>query len=493
MIAFGVLLTSCINEEKYSEDTSLKLVFSADTVTFDTILTTVGSVTKQIRVFNPSNKAVKLDYITLGGGGNSAFRLNADGDTSLIARNIVIGAKDSVFVFIRTELEPNNQNNPLLIEDSIIFAFNKKQQSVILMAYGQDAYYHLPTRTLNSSDTPIAYSLANDGGDKAGVVVNGNNITWKNDKPHVIIGTCAVDSVYTLNLTDNTVIYMGNNADFWVYSDATLKAQGTLTNPVVFQSLRMQGRYASIPGQWGKIWFWVRSKDNVLDNVKIKNATIGVIVDSCVNENPTISMNNVSIENCSQLGLYSRGSNLYATNLMIQNTGSYSLALTLGGSYEFIGCTFANYWSYDNTRNQTVLLLNDWYEASEGSIQYRPISKCNFYNCIIYGSLLENEIEFDLLNVLQNPDNALELQNIYFDHCLIKSTLIKNNNNNIRDCIFNKDPMFNDVTQNDLHILKTSAAKSSGNSSYNAVVPYDIFGVLRSAPPAIGAAEYTEQ
>lgn len=472
---------SCTNEEKYSSSDKITLQFSSDTITFDTIFTTIGSVTKQIRVFNPENDPVKLSYITVASGNTSYFRLNVDGDTSLVAKDVVIGAKDSLFIFVRVELDKNNQSNPLLIEDSIIFAFNGKTQSVLLMAYGQDAYYHKPTHSLKLGEQTIQYSLANEGAEEVGVTVSGNYITWKTDKPHVILGTCVVDSAFTLDLSDNTLIYMGNNSDFWVYTDGTLKANGTISNPVVFQSLRTQDRYADIPGQWGKIWLWAGSKDNQMENVVVKNATIGIVVDTCINNNHTLEIKNTRIENCSSIGLYARGADIYAENLLIQNTGSYSLALSLGGSYEFIGSTIANYWSYSKTRTDAALILNDWYEANDGSIQARKIEKCDFHNCIIYGSLFENEIEFDLAENLGSSYS--------FDHCLIKSTLIKNNNQNIVSCIFNKDPMFVDVAEGDLHLEDSSPAISAGNGIYNNIVPYDIFGTYRLDPPCIGALE----
>lgn len=63
---------------------------------------------------------------------------------------------------------------------------------------------------------------------------------------------------------------MASGADFWVYTGGSLQAQGTTNAPVKFTSLRHQDRYSDIPGQWGKIWFWAGSMDNVLDNVVIK-------------------------------------------------------------------------------------------------------------------------------------------------------------------------------------------------------------------------------
>lgn len=484
-ITIGFSFVSCTNEDDYKTDKSVSLGFSSDTISFDTIFTTVGSVTQQIRVYNNEDKPIKLNYVTLGSGSNSYYRLNVDGDTSLVAKDVEIKAKDSIFIFVRVEINPNNQNNPLLVQDSIVFNFNGKQQYVQLMAYGQDAYYHKPTHVLiNSSDTNnnIHYSLANEGGSESGIEVNGNNITWKNDKPHIILGTCVVDSAFKLNVLDGTKIYMANKADFWVYKDGTLNVNGSTNSPVEFKSMRYQGRYSDIPGQWGKIWLIAGSKDNKIDNCVIKNATIGMVVDTNVTSNPTLTISNSRIENCSSVGLYGRGANILGENLVIENTGSYSVALTIGGQYKFVGCTFANYWSYDNNRTKATLLLNNYYTDVDNNIQIRPITKAEFYNTIIYGSLSEDEIEFDL-----KEDN---ITNYKFDHCLLKAKKISNNSSYITNCLFNKDPLFKDVTTNDLHLLKTSPAIGSGDGVWNATLPYDIFGIFRPDPPSIGAIEY---
>ncbi|MBQ9253584.1 MAG: hypothetical protein IJ180_02295 [Bacteroidales bacterium] len=477
----NIILSSCTNEEDYATGKNVQLKFSSDTISFDTIFTTVGSVTKQVRIFNRENAPVKIDRIFLGGGQSSYYRLNVDGDTSLVAKNIEIGAKDSIFVFVRVEIEPNNQNTPLLVQDSIVVAFNGKEQYIQLVSYGQDAYYHKPTHSLGENGKK--YSLANEGGAECGIEINGNNITWKNDKPHIILGTCVVDSAYTLYLQSGTNIYMDNKAEMWVYKDGSIQAQGTTNSPVLFSSIRYQDRYSSIPGQWGGIWLMVGSKDNVMDNVIVKNASIGIMADSCVTNNPTLHISNSFIENCSQIGLYSRGANIRGENLIVQNTGSYTVALSLGGEYEFIGCTFANYWYYDNNRKNAVLVLNDWYESTVG-IQVRSITKADFYNTVIYGSLSGDEIEFDLY------ENS---QSVYkFDHCLIKSNSFNNNSSFASNCLFNTDPNFVDVYSNDLHPNQNSPLIGNGDGVWNSLLAFDIFGVLRKDPPTIGAIEYTE-
>ncbi len=159
---FALLCTSCVDEQEYAGGEGVKLAFGCDTLSFDTIFTTVGSTTKTVMVYNHEDKPILIDRISLREGANSFFKLNVDGNTSAVVKNVELGAKDSLFIFVRVELNPNNQSNPLLIEDAIEFDFNGGYQSVLLHAYGQDAYYHKPMYHLLSGDSDrIHYSLAN--------------------------------------------------------------------------------------------------------------------------------------------------------------------------------------------------------------------------------------------------------------------------------------------------------------------------------------------
>lgn len=485
----GGIFSSCIKEENFAEGRGVALSFGSDTVSFDTVFTTVGSVTKTLVVYNRESKPVKIDRVSLKNGAASYFRLNVDGDNSLVAKDVEIGAKDSMYVFVRVELNPNNQSNPLLVEDEIVFAFNGKTQSVILQAYGQDAYYHKPSHYLlseknsgNGYDT-IRYSLADEGGEASGCIVSGNEIHWKADKPHIILGNCVVDSAFVLNLEAGTKIHLNKGSEFWVYKDGTLKANGDISTPVAFESMRKDEHYATTAGQWGCLRFIAGSKNNTLDNVVIKNCTTGIIVDTCVNNVATLTLSNVRIENCSNIGLYSRGATVEAQNLIVQNCGSYAVALSLGGSYNFVHCTFANYWRY-NTRTKPCLILNDYYLDINNTLQYRPITRANFYNCIIYGSLAAEEMEFDFIN-----ENSSEK---HFENCIIKSEKYSNRTAGFVNCIF-KDPMFNNASEGDLSVKQNSPAVAAGNGVWSYSVPYDINGTYRPDPPTIGAIEYMEQ
>lgn len=487
-LILGFSFISCVDENDYTSSPAVELKFSADTLSFDTVFTTIGSTTKILMVYNKENQAVKIDRIKLGGGVASYYRLNVDGDTSLVAKDIEIGAKDSLYIFVRLELDYNNQSNPLLVEDSIEFFFNNKSQKVLLQAFGQDAYYHKPSHYLLSQNQSggydtIWFSMAHENPETSGVIVNGNDIEWKSDKPHVVLGVCAVDSAYTLNLNANTKIHFQNSAEFWVYKDATLKAEGEVSQPIVFQGLRLDEYYRDIPGQWGCVRFMAGCKDNVLNNVVVKNATIGILVDTCVTNNPTIEILNTKIENCSYIGLYSRGAVLDMKNSLVQNCGNYLLALSLGGSYQFVHCTFANYYNY-KTRTTPSLYFNDYYLDVNENIQYRPIEKAEFYNCIVYGALSDTELEFDMIE--QN------FSTIRFDYCLLKHENT-NQSTMFTNSIFNSEPMFIDAANGDLHLQENSPCIGKGNGVWGYNLPYDIEGNLRLDPPSIGAYEYKPQ
>jgi hypothetical protein len=249
-----LLFSACKKEDDFIDDSSAKLSFSADSLLFDTVFTTLGSVTKQIKIYNTNNKSIRISSIKLGNGQNSMFRINIDGNPSYQLDNVEIAANDSMYIFVKLTINPNNQNNPLIVTDSIIFTTNGNIQDVNLVAWGQDAYYHVPNKKIIFSDGSfLQYSFA------------GCNLPWPNDKPHVIYGYCVVDSDSTLIIQEGTKIHLAPNAVLWVLDQATLKVNGTLNNKVFFQGSRLDSYYKNLPGQWGKIWLSRLSKDNEIN------------------------------------------------------------------------------------------------------------------------------------------------------------------------------------------------------------------------------------
>lgn len=480
------MLVSCIDDENFAEGSDVSLSFSADTLKFDTVFTQMGSLTKQILVYNKESKAIKINSIRLGGGSASFFRINVDGDASSVVRDVEIRAKDSMYIFVKVTVNPTNQNNPLLIADSIILNYNNKNQAIFLQAYGQDAYYHLPTDTLlsfNGADTTfIPISFAHNDLSSQGIIANGTYLTMKSDKPHIILGTYAVDSLYHLSIEAGCKIHFGTQASLWIYRNATINVGGSQNDPVIFQGIRTDGLYATSTGQWDRIWIWTGSNNNSISDAIIRNGTIGILIDSSATDTPNLQLKNVRIENMAFYGIYAQEAHLVAGNLIVTNCGRYCVALNIGGKYQFVHSTIANYGSAESTSASAGVLLNNYYIDANNTMQIRQIEQADFINTIIYGSKQE-QITID------KADESSVL-NYSFRNCLLRTQVLTPQSPNIFSCIFNSDPLFIDVNKGDFGVSAGSPAIGAGDSYYSLAYPTDIYGYPRYYVPTIGAIEY---
>ena len=144
-----------------------------------------------MKVYNRSGKDVLIGNITLAGGSGSRFRLNVDGDTSMVARNVEILAGDSIFIFIQANLRADTTHAPFIVEDAVLFS---NGQRLPVSAWGRNAVFH----RLKPSDTTW-YSVIDCA-------------NWDHSRPHVIIGAAAVLDGNTLTLTPGDQLYFANDA-----------------------------------------------------------------------------------------------------------------------------------------------------------------------------------------------------------------------------------------------------------------------------------------
>ena len=75
-IALSLFTSSCKKDLLLSNGA---LEFSVDTVLFDTVFTSIGSTTKNFKIYNRSNRPVVIYEVQLAGGSNSTYRFNLDG------------------------------------------------------------------------------------------------------------------------------------------------------------------------------------------------------------------------------------------------------------------------------------------------------------------------------------------------------------------------------------------------------------------------------
>lgn len=453
-IVLGGLFSSLSSCKKTNLFSKGNLNFSRDTLVFDTVFTTIGSTTKNFKIYNPSKRSIKIEEIQLMGGENSPFRMNIDGDKGDFLRDIELEGKDSLFAFIEVTLNVNNQNLPLVVEDSIRFRTNGVDQYVHLVVWGQDAYFH--------------YKDLNEG-------------TWPNDKPHVIYGYAAVDSAKTLNIQANTQIFMHKNALLYVYK-GTLNINGSLGQEVTIQGDRLETDYEDVTGQFYGIYFQ-EARPSSINYAIMKNGTSGVHLYSrdASFSGYTLTMTNTIISNFARYGtfIYS-GAKVKAENCVITKNGNHALLVLAGGDFFFNHCHLLGYGISESAT--PAVGISNFYNDNFAGVQYiGSINEGKIYNSVIYGNQ-ESEI---VINTLQETGITL---NFDIRDCVIKSTTVPTNSyySNIH---WNENPYFVDVTAGDFTFWSPSAMNNTANPLYS--LPFDIRGNTRSiATPDIGAYEY---
>ncbi|MBL1278936.1 MAG: right-handed parallel beta-helix repeat-containing protein, partial [Fluviicola sp.] len=431
-IGFAFSFSGCKKPLQFS---SGNLDFSRDTVIFDTVFTTIGSVTKRFKIYNNSNRTLNISQIQLIGGANSPFRINVDGMVGTDFAEIELEGKDSLFVFVEVTLDPNNNSNPMVIEDRIKFTTNGTDQFVELVAWGQDAYFHYNEKTTASSTT------------------------WANDKPHVIFNYFAIDSAHTLTIPAGTNIHLHKDAILFVYK-GVLNINGALGNEVTLQGDRLEAFYDDVAGQYYGIYF-NQALPSSINYAIIKNGIAGIHLYSEAPSNTgyTLQLSNTIIRNNSSYGLFIfQGAKVNAENCIIAKNGIHALAVIGGGDFNINHCHLLGYGIGDNVAS--AVGISNWY--TNNLLMQTEISSINegtITNSLIYGNI-DNELAIDTI-----PDVSLTL-NFNFENNLIKSSVIfglpifKPSN------IWNQEPLLKDIPMNDFHFWSTSPLIDAGSSSF---------------------------
>lgn len=441
--------TSCKKDLLMSDGA---LEFSVDTVVFDTVFTTVGSTTKRFKIYNPSNRPVKIDKINLSGGEDSKFRFNLDGVSGTQFSDINIPGNDSLFGFVEVTLDPNNQSLPLIIEDSITFTTNNVDQRVLLAAWGQDAYFHY-------NDT-----------------VEG---TWPNDKPHVIYGFSMVDPNTELIIQEGTKVHLHKNSLLYI-REGSLQVNGTVDDKVIFEGDRLESFYEDVKGQYYGIYF-EKAISSSINHAIIKNGTAGIHVfsENESNTDYTLRITNSEVYNHASYGIFNYESGRIAgENLLVHNNTLYGFFQLEGGSYNFSHCHFLG---YGTDGNQPAVAIRNYFTRNDGITYVGDIAEGSIFNSIIYGSG-ENQIAYDTINA----DGQVSINYTYRNNLIrLESTL--NAGPSVSDNIWNTDPLFENIEERIFKYPSNSLVNNNG-SPVHTNEPNDIEGNPRDlSNPDIGA------
>ncbi|HRB18822.1 MAG TPA: hypothetical protein PKZ14_01975 [Chitinophagales bacterium] len=461
-------MSSC---KKNSINTNSDIVFSTDTLMFDTLFATLGSTTKSFTIRNTQKKEIILNSIQLVGGVNSPYRMNVDGDVGTNFSNIKIPAKDSIYVFVEVTIDPNSAPLPFIVEDSILFALDGNTYQVQLNTYGKNAHFI------------YADSIE-------------NNTIWNDDLPYVIIDYLQIKPGASLTINAGCEVYFGNGAAMIVEGDLNIYGTDT-SNMVLFRGVRLDKdvadrNYDDFPGQYAGLFF-LRGSTGTIEYLNMRNSLYGINVGNIkatdedaqnlillqnmnLGNAPIVTIENSKIYNHAFYGLFGFFGRIYATNTLVYNCGKNVVGLYCGGDYEFLNCTFyARGTIYTSHAKDPVLYMNNFFDAVTPSI-LPDSTRAVFQNCILYGSL-ENEV---IAQAATNNSHPIYLSII---NSVVKSNLISSPT--FTSCNFS-DPAFVDVFKNNYKLKSNSPANNLGIIPFP---PLDIDGFTRNSPPDVGAYE----
>lgn len=146
VLTAAVGLVSCDDSERFTTDRGAVLSFSSDSIQFDTVITTVGSSTHLLKVYNRNDRGVRITRAWLERGEATSFRVNVDGvflapTSGASVTGLELRGSDSLMVFAEVTVPERNQNEPFELTDRLCFQLESGVvQSVVLQAIGQDAY-----------------------------------------------------------------------------------------------------------------------------------------------------------------------------------------------------------------------------------------------------------------------------------------------------------------------------------------------------------------
>jgi hypothetical protein len=453
LLLTAIITATACRKDSFITSPDATVRITIDTLKYDTVFTQAGSITQSFKIINENNQKLRLSSVKLLGA-TSNFFMNVDGTAANEVSNIEIEANDSIYVFVRVNVDPSAGSLPFVIRDSIQVSYNGIDRKVQLEAWGQNAHF-LRNTEINSNET------------------------WSNDLPYVILGYLTVNADVQLTINKGCRIYV--HADAPIIVDGTLRVNGDkdTVDRVYFTGDRLDEPYRNFPASWPGIVFTEDSKDNQLEFAVIRNAyqAIGIIGPSS-NANPKLLLNECVIDNAFDAGIIAINSSIDARNCLISNCGKN--VILVSGEYNFDHCTVVTISNNFIQHIEPVLQLSNTNGVTAATLTAK------FRNCIFWGEsgAVENEVV-----TLKNDAAAF---NVDFEHVLwkVQSTPLHITTTGLAP-INNEDPVFDSVDvahrYYDFRLKEGSPAVDAG---VNSAITIDLDGNPRPVIlPDLGSFE----
>lgn len=452
----SVFLVACNEDTGFSSSPSLRLEFSCDTVSFDTLFTEVISPTAKFVVRNRNENALRISSVQLSGGAASSFSVLVDGQYGSLMHDLEIRAKDSIYVLASVSVGRNGADVPLMEKDSLVFTLESGvQQSVLLLAYGRDV-------TFLRGENIVADTVLAPG-------------------HYVVYDSLTVAQGATLSLVPGTTLYFHDKAFMKVAG--RLNAEGRADAPIVFRGDRTDKMfsylpYDRIPGQWDGITFTSTSNGNRLAYCDIHSANYGIKVEQGDTVQNRIDIESSKLQNFHGNALELVMARATAANSLFANAQGNCVKV-VGGDVRFLHCTIANFYVW-RQRDVALALHNSIEDAPA------PLRGALFANCVIAGSKDDEVMGY----LTAFGDTVPDAVNYRFENSLINTTNTADScfMNITYDSIdvspFGKEHfrlIDHDIFDYDFHLTAESSARGRASDEYLESLPVDIDGIPRTA------------
>ncbi len=458
--------SACSKDEDFTTDRNATLQFSDESLNFDTIFTTIGSSTEILMVYNHNSNGVRLKNVHLQNAATSGFRLNIDGQYGSDFNDIELYGGDSLFCFVEVTANTQNNDNPVLIRDEIIFTLESGvQQRIPLQVYGQDAtILHSPTITANT--------------------------TYTATRPYLIYGPLTVNEGVTLTLAPGARLYF--HADAYIDCNGTLYADGT-TKEITLRGDRLDNMFDYLPydrldNQWLGIILGEKSTANYFKNVDIHSGSYGIIVNSDNTDNTKLTLLSSTIHNVGGNGLTLNNCQATIANSQITNCRGNCIEI-VGGIYTIDFCTIAQFCPWIADRGNALRFSNG---ASKD--QYKPLQQLNMTNCLVTGYASDEVFGVPLNNVTD------AVFNFRFTNCLLDTPQPTTFQENFVNCTYQTTDQSSNFhtfdTKNfiyDFRLTEGSMARGKGTDADGILTAYptDRLGKERTATSIdVGCYQY---
>ena len=474
-VLFALLgFCACDDGDSFSVSPGNLLTFQSDTISLDTVFSTVPSSTRSFWVYNKSGDGLRCTSVRLEGGNQSGFRVNVDGaylspEQGYKVNDIEVRNKDSVRVFVELTSPANMKSGPHKLEDNLVFELESgKQQKVALKAWSWDAQF---VRNLTvSRDTLLTQE---SGG-----------------KPIVVYGKITVEEGATLTVGAGTTLYFHGDAGIDV--SGRLVCKGTADENIVMRGDRLDYMFDYLPydrmsGQWQGIRLRETSYDNEIEYADIHSTFNGIQIDSSDVSRQTLRLANSIVHNCQGNAVRTENSRVSIENCQLTNALGDCLAVE-GGDVYVNNSTLAQFYPFDSSRGSALYF---------SGVSYPLVSFC-CANTLVTG------YADDVLTGGKPGDDSGHAFNYGFTNCIIRTPEVgEAEKENFSDVVFEdvKDTVSlgskhfqcvdGDKQLYDFHLRKESAAIDKANPETAAHTDRD--GRERDEAPDIGAYEYIKE